>query len=217
MEENIIPEFLNDLPRRNKPSYPILRAILRYFLMFLLAFTAGMLISKATYVENADTNKMISSHFTQVFRGCNGCKDYFTVIISASSSDIRYLLLLFTTGFTYFCAPATSVFLMCKGATLGFSLNYMLISARIGALSLPLPYLAATIFTAIEFITSLFMVWLGAKSLVFSYEFRKLRGRKRRILTSPVIYNYLLLYLTAFGLVLIINTVSCLLSLMIYG
>lgn len=219
MKENVVPAFIGSLPRKNKPSYPILKAFWRYGLIFLIALGSGMLFcisSIDSFKPESEMMQRIIGHFTNVFKGCSSCKHYFTVIISASADDIRCLILLFAAGFTYFCGIASSALVLCRGFTVGFSLQYLITASRSGILELPRATAAALLFIVTELILATFLHWLASKSLVFGYEFRKLRGRRSRILGSPIIYKYLLLYLTAFGCVLIINTLSCLASVIIY-
>lgn len=219
MKENVVPEFIAGLPRKNKPGYPIAKAFWRYCLIFLIAFFAGMLFCTSGIASSApegELSQKIIGHFTDVFKGCSSCKHYFTVIISASTDDIRCLILLFAAGFTYFCAIASSALILCRGFTVGFSLQYLITVSSSGLIELPKAGAATLIFIITELTVALFLHWLAAKSLVFGYEFRKLRGRRSRILGSPIIYRYLFLYLTAFGCVLIINTLSCIALFIIY-
>ena len=136
-------------------------------------------------------------------------------MISASASDIRYLLLIFASGFTYFCGVADSVFIISKGFTVGFSLQYLISLTQKSQTLLQNPKAAVATFALSEIILSLFMVFLASKALIFAYEFRKLRGRKSQIIKSPLIYRYMLLCATAFGLILTINVLSCIASLIL--
>lgn len=218
-KEKIIPEFIGDLPRRNTLKYALIKAILKYLLLLTISFASGMLFCMATgdkLLEDPDIYKSVARHFTDVFNGCSSFQSYASVTISSSSADIRYLILIFTSGFTYFSALANSALILCKGFTLGFSLEYLLSSIKATPSFLSEPYKAVTLFILSEFALSAFMVFLSAKTLIFAYDFRRIRGRKSKIIRSPVIYHYILLYLTGFGLILMINLISCLISMLIY-
>ncbi len=217
--EKSVPEFIEDLPRRNRASYSVFRIIVRYSLIFALSFVAGILVSYSGLLplpQNSTAAEDITNCFKNVFAGCKSCKDYFTVMISASAPDIRYLIFTFAAGFTYFCSVATSAFIICRGFTVGFSLWYLIVAAKTGGIALSQPSYAAVIFAVTELVLAGVMIWLSTKSLMFGYDFRRLRGRKSLIVRSPIIYLYMLLYLTAFGLILIINTSSCFVSMLIY-
>ena len=218
-EEKIIPEFIGDLPRRNTLRYPLIKSLLKYSLLLILSFASGMLFSMATgykFLDNDALYNVIAKHFTEVFKGCSSFQSYASVTISSSAADIRYLLLIFTSGFTYFCGLANSALIICKGFTIGFSFQYLLSAIKANTEFLRYPLKAATIFILSELALSAFMVFLSSKTLVFAYDFRKIRGRKSTLVKSPIIYRYILLYLTGFGLVLMINLISCLVSLLIY-
>lgn len=216
MEENLVPEFIEKLPRRNTSSYVLLRIGLGYAFIFTIAFVLGIVffsLFSAGVLKSEKTATIVFSHFSKVFDGCSSCKDYFTVIIAASASDIRLLFLLFTSGFTYFSGIATSAFTACRAFTFGFSFRYlMLISDELFN-----SQSVVFVFAVFELAFALLMLFLCVKSQVFSYDFRRIRERKSRMISSPVIYMYMLLYLTAFGLVLILNACSCVTSLILYS
>lgn len=213
------PDFLKSLPRRNRRIYSAFKVSSRYFLILLSACLAGFLFCTAasdSFIEERIFFDRIASHFTDVFSGCDSLKNCFSVIITASAPDIRYLILLFASGFTFFCGIANSAAIICQGFTFGFSFNYLLSAIKTDAALLPTPKNAIIIFSVSEILMMLFMVFLATSSLLFAYEFRRLRGLRTKILRSPLIYRYVLLYLTAFGLILILNIGSCLASLVIY-
>ena len=209
-------ELFTALRRRNKESYTLIKVLIRYCAIFALAFTAGILFCRASTTVFPDMTPTIQRFFTDVFYGCESCRDYFTVIISASSPDIRCLILLFAAGFTYFCGIATSTLILCRGFSVGFSLQYLLFAIESKAITLAHPTAAAVIFGTTELMLAAVMIWLSTRSLIFGYDFRRLRGRRSRIVRSPIIYLYMLLYLTAFGTILIINTSGCFITMLIY-
>lgn len=216
MEEKLVPEFIEKLPRRNSPSYVILRISLGYVFIFAIAFVLGFVfftLFSSDVLQNEEIASYVASHFSRVFDGCSSCKDYFTVIITASAPDFRLLFLLFASGFTYFSGIATSAFTLCRAFTIGFSFRYLTL---VGGVFFENQSVAA-VFFVFELLRASLMIFLCAKSQIFSYDFRRIRGRKSKIISSPAIYLYMLLYLTALGLVLIINTCSCFTLLILYG
>ncbi len=219
MEDRIAPDFLSDIPRKNTPYYTIVKIFFRYTALFALAFSSGVLFCMSgigSFDGSEEIYIKISEHFTNVFVGCESVRDYFLVIFAASATDIRYLVLIFAAGFTYFCGIASSAFIVCRGFTVGFSISFLYESVKGTKLTLSYPNTAIAIFTITELAIALFIIFLSTKSLVFSYDFKKLRGRRSLIMRSPTIYKYLVFYLTAFGLMILINTISCLISMLIY-
>ena len=216
MEEKLVPEFIEKLPRKNTSAYVLWRVCFGYAFIFAIAFIFGVAffsIFSADVLESEEISVTVFSHFAKVFDGCSSCKDYFTVIIAASAPDIRLLLLLFASGFTYFSGIVTSAFTVCNAFTVGFSFRYLTLVSD----SLFNTQSVVFVFALFELLFALLMIFLCARSQIFSYDFRRIRGRKSRMIASPVIYLYMLLYLTAFGLVLILNACSCFTSLILYG
>ena len=219
MENRITPDFLSDIPRKNTPYYTLVKIFFRYTALFILALSSGVLFCLSglgSLNSNEEIHIKISEHFTNVFVGCESVRDYFLVIFASSATDIRYLIFIFAAGFTYFCGVASSAFIVCRGFALGFSISFFYESLKSQKLNLSYPNAALALFSITELVIALFIVFLSTKSLVFSYDFKKLRGRRSLIMRSPTVYKYLVFYLTAFGLMILINIVSCLISMLIY-
>jgi len=215
-EEKLVPEFLGALPRRNSSAYVFFRVGFGYVLIFSASLALGMLFFSffsTDVLSDSGIAAKVVYHFQGVFDGCRSFKDYFTVIITSSAPDLRVLFLLFASGFTYFCGIATYAFTVCRAFTVGFSLKYLILmcDAHFEDRSVII------VFIAFELLSSVLLIFLSTKSQIFAYDFRRIRGRKSRIIASPTIYLYMLLYLTAFGLVFIINSASCFTSLLLYG
>ena len=147
-----------------------------------------------------------------MFVGCKNISDYFSVVFVSAATDIRYLILIFAMGFTYLCGIASSAFVVCRGFTLGFSINFLYNAVKIGEIKLKNPMNSVYVFAATELAIAIFIIFLSTRSLIFSYDFRKLRGRRSLMVRSPALYKYLILYLTAFGLMILINLFGCIVS-----
>ena len=218
-KENGAPSFLASIQRRNTKIYIFGKILLRYFILLTLAFASGFLFCEAASKKMLDSEvffKNIESHFCGVFNGCTSPKSYSAVIISASLSDLRYLILFFTSGFTYFCGIADSVFLLIKGFAFGFSLKYLLKVINVSKELLKHPVGAVIIFTVSELFILVCFLSLSVKTILFAYEFKRMRGRKSRILRSPIIYQYIFTYLTCFGLIIIFNAASCVITFLLF-
>ena len=169
-----------------------------------------MAFCKMTGPAISDAMKIqISSHFTEIFDGCRNPTDYFAVIISSSSADFRYLILIFAAGFTYFCKYATAAMIGIRAFTLGYSLEFLASAIDRDIIHLRLPALSFVLFLISEIILLALIIYLSVKATFFGDDFRRLRGRRSLILRSPVIYKYIFLFLTAIGLVIIINAGYC--------
>lgn len=217
MESNDIElSFINNIKSKNREN----RAYLRYFIGFSVVFAASLIVgivaSLATQnVVSDDLKARMVHHFTDVFSGCSKPADYFTVIITSSSADLRYLLLILTSGFTFFCKYATGAMVAFKAFAMGFSSEFLFLSLKKGLISLNHPALSFVLFSAAELLIVCVVVYLSVKATLFSYDFRRLRGCKRLILRSPIIYRYIFLFLTAIGFVIAVNAAYCGLSALI--
>ena len=214
MENNEIDiQFVHKVKKRNTGEYVFLKFFTGFFVIFLISIILGILFCKATVKGVSDTMKQqISGHFKDVFCGCETMSDYFSVIISASSADFRYLVLIFTAGFTFFCKYATAAMIAVRAFTVGFSSEFIISAVQTNAIEFSAPWIYITLFTTSRLLVLALIVYLSIKATVFGDDFRRLRWRKSLILRSPVIYRYIFLFLTALGLVIIFNAGYCFLS-----
>jgi len=214
-----VPSFLRSLKRKNTKRYVFGKIFFRYFFLLAFAFVSGFLFCEAASKKMLGSEVFfsnIASHFNDVFKECGSLKSYSAVIISASLSELRYLILFFTSGFTYFCKIADSALLLIKGFTFGFSLKYLIKVINTAAELLKQPRIAVIIFTVSELAILFSFLFLSVKTLLFAYEFRMLRGKKRMMIRSPAIYQYIFTYLTFFGLMIIYNTATCIVTFLLF-
>ena len=213
INENIEIEFIESVRKKNAGDCAYRKYLLGFSVVFVVSLIIGFLVSLSTQsVVSDELRAQMSGHFTDVFKGCSLPADYFTVIISSSSADLRYLLLIFTSGFTFFCKYATGAMIAFRAFSIGFSSEFLFISLKDGIIGLEHPALSLAVFLASEILIAMLLIYLSVKSTLFGYDFRRLRGRKSLIIRSPVIYRYVFLFLTAIGFVISVNAIYCALS-----
>ncbi len=214
MEKNEIEiEFFDRVRRRNAPKASQKRFFISFFIIFLLALVfGGIFCHMSVRAVSNDMKKQIISHFCDVFLGCETLADYFAVIISCAGPDLRYLLLIFTAGFTYFCKYAAGAMVAVRAFTVGFCSEFLLLCLKDDIISLKYPFLSFALFAASEICMLALIMYLSVKAVLFGDDFRRLRGRRSLMLRSPVIYRYIFLFLTAIGFVIIINAAYCFIS-----
>ena len=217
MESNDIElYFIDNIKNKNRENRAYLRYLIGFSAVFAVSLISGIIASLVTQKAVSDDLKTrVVCHFTDVFAGCSKPVDYFTVIITSSSADLRYLLLICTSGFTFFCKYATGAMVAFKAFSMGFSSEFLFLSLKKGLISLTSPALSFILFVAAELMIVCVVVYLSTKATLFSYDFRKLRGCKKMILRSPIIYRYIFLFLTAIGFVITVNAAYCGLSVLI--
>ena len=211
-KETIDVQFL-DKVKKNSNKNVSLRYFLSFGAVFFVAFVLGTTFCRATRESVSDIiKKQIAEHFLNVFHGCKTLTDYFTVIITCAASDIRYLVLIFTAGFTYFCKYATGIMIGVRAFSVGYSLDFLFYSISKKSLTLSHPGLSVSTFFICEILVAFLFIYISVKSVFFGDDFRRLRGRRSLILKSPIIYRHIFLLLTAIGFAIIVNAGYCALS-----
>ena len=206
-------KFLEQIKAKNRKNTVLGKFFLGFSIIFFISLLLGFLFCKIASASVSDEMKIkIASHFSEIFKGCKSPTDYFAVIISASSADFRYLVLIFASGFTYFCKYATAAMVGVRAFTLGYSLEFFAASIKYDFLSLRHPWISFLLFLASKSVVLALIIYLSVKATFFGEDFRRLRGRRSLILRSPVIYRYIFLFLTALGMIIIINAGYCILA-----
>ncbi len=203
-------KFLDRVRRKNAPRASSRRFLIGFFVLFAISAVLGAVFCRITEPKVSEHMKdQIISHFCEAFSGCETPTDYFTVIISCASADLRYLLVIFTAGFTYFCKYAAGAMVCARAFTVGFSSEFLLLSLRNGIISLKYPLVYFALFVFCELFVLALIIYLAVKATLFGDDFRRLRGRRSLMLRSPVIYRYIFLFLTAIGLIIAVNAGYC--------
>ena len=205
-------KFFSKIKKNNDPKYILKKVFFTFSLILCASLVLGMLFCKISVSSVSDAMKIqIASHFIDVFDGCRNPTDYFAVIITASNADFRYLVLVFTVGFTYFCKYAAFALVGVRGFSVGYSIAFLFMAIKEEALCLRYPSVAFLLFLFSKIILLILLVYLAVKASLFCDDFHKLRGRKSLMLRSPVIYRYAFFFLTALGFVIIVNAGYCVL------
>ena len=119
-------KFLSKIRKNNDPKFISGKVFLIFGFVLAVSLILGIGFFKISGEAISDAMKMqIASHFSDIFKGCRNPTDYFAVIITASSADFRYLVLIFAAGFTYFCKYASFAFIGIRGFTVGYSLGFL--------------------------------------------------------------------------------------------
>ena len=209
---NIDVQFIDKI-KKNGSKNVSLRYFCGFFSVFFVAFILGIFFCRSTRDSVSEImKKQIAEHFSDVFYGCKTPTDYCIVIITSASSDIRYLVLMFTAGFTYFCKYATGIMISVRAFSVGYSLDFLLYSLKQKSLTLIRPGLSVAIFFICELLIAFLFIYISVKSVFFGDDFRRLRGRRSLILKSPIIYRHIFLLLTAVGFTIIVNAGYCAIS-----
>ena len=150
-------------------------------------------------------NDSVSAHFGGIFDGCHGVFACVEVILASASTDIRAMLIIFAAGFTMFCPPALCILTVWRGFSLGFISAYLCTALSAGSIVLPGGPAAFLLFLAANGLLAAAFVHLSAQAVCFSHAYREICGRPRRIIRSPLLWQYLFRYLSMFGFVMLVH------------
>lgn len=199
------------IAHRNKCFYIHKKIFLTLSVILLLGIVFGISIFDSIYSEKALKTVWISDHFNKAIESCSTFSDFFSVILKRSEADIRTLIFIFITGFTYFCFPVAGAMILAKGFVTGFSFFY-LISCNDYMISrfAYVESIALSVFFVIsKLIACLITVYLAMSSYIFSYKFREVKSNSSILRRAPVTYRYFYTFIYSVGGILLINTCYC--------
>lgn len=192
------------------PQFIYAKLLLIYSLLYTASFALGCLLFHSLELNNGEfISDRITKYFSVSFSKCENIYDYANTLLDISSTDISHLLIVFTAGFTMLVGVITSVIFVVRGFSLGFSLSYVAYAVNSGVLNVEHPTAAVVIYSIISAALAAVLIHFGVKTACFSDEFKTLCGRPRMIIKSKALYLQLLRFLTAFGAILILNLIRC--------
>ena len=195
------------LERLNSPNYSYLKVLFRLIAVYLISFAIGIFgiyLLKIPFSESV--NSHILAHFVYAFEGCDSFFDGAFCVLSYSFADIIHLFAVFLLGFTAFASLGACFCFFVRGVVSGLSIGYLLLSLTGGVLEIG--HSGASFFGYVLFsvVSATVLTAFSANAVVFSYEYRRMRPRRRKALefafTTLVIMGYLI----------IISLVRCTLS-----
>lgn len=192
------------------PYFIYARTLLIYAFLYTLAFTLGCLLFH--FLENKESaaiNARILSYFSADFSNCNDIFAYTNQLLALSRQDLSNIFIIFTAGFTMMAGIIVSALLLFRGFSMGFSISYLAYAIRSGAIRLEHPIASMILFSALCAVGAAIMIHMSVKTTVFADEFKALGGRPRKIIRSKALYMHIFRFLIAFGAVLILNLIRC--------
>lgn len=194
------------------PNFVYVRALLIYTLLYTAAFFCGCLLFH--FLETGESsliNERITVYFSIDFSSCTDIFDFLELLLSAGRQDLSNLLVIFTAGFTMLSGIIVSVLLLFRGFSMGFSVSYFVYAIRSDFVSLSHPTASLLLFSVLCAIIAAIMIHMGVKTTMFADEFKALGGRPRKIIRSKALYLQIFRFLIAFGAILILNLIRCVL------
>lgn len=192
------------------PEFIYAKLLLIYALLYTLSFVLGCLLFHSLELNDGEfISERVERYFSVDFSKCQSSYDYANTLVDISSTDISHLLIIFTAGFTMLAGLVVSVIFVVRGFSLGFSLSYIAYAVNCGSLDVEHPHAAVVIYSLICAALAVVLIHFGVKTACFCDDFKNLCGRPRMIIKSKALYLQLLRFLIAFGAVLILNLIRC--------
>lgn len=195
---------------RNDPNYIKAKVTFRFLLLFGLGMLLGGELFRSGYVDRSALDvSFIKNHFESIFVGSETFSDKLLTALILSEVEIRYLFLIFISGFTYFCVVASGFMMLARGFLVGFSTSCLIYLYRV--------YFEAVdryeviIFVAFQIVSSIILICLSVSAYIFSFDFSSIKRNNYVLRRSPVIYHYVFSFIITLGGLLINSFLYCLL------
>lgn len=214
MQNVIETKFKKLIAKRNLKSYIKAKVIVRFSSLFLIGLAIGYaLFFTGGYLEKNLDALIVLEHFDSIFVGSETVSDYLLTMLMASKNDIRHLMFVFISGFTYFCFFASGAIVFSRGALLGFSSSYLIYVYRLNPDIISNKMLV--LFMASNIISAVLLIYLSSISYIFSFDFRAIKRNHSVLRRAPVAYKYAFSFILTLGGLLINNLTYCILSFLI--
>ncbi|MBQ6893312.1 MAG: hypothetical protein IJN48_03815 [Clostridia bacterium] len=192
------------------PKLIYTKLLFLYAFIYTLSFFLGCLLFHALKLESERyISDRINEYFSVSFDECETIYDYTDLLLNISNIDISHLLIIFTAGFTMLAGVIVSILFLFRGFSFGFSISYFAFAVNNGILSISYPYASLVIYSVICAVEAVILIHFGVKTTWFSDDFKLLGGRPRVIIKSKALYSQLFRFLIAFGAILILNLIRC--------
>lgn len=195
------------IARRNTDKYIKNKITVSFFSLLLLGILCGIAVYDAIYRSQNISSEYLIHHLEETLKNCVTFSDCISEILSVSKSDIRFLLFIFISGFTYFCFPACGIMVFSKGFLTGFSFFYLIeIYNQFNSTNYSLFFL---IFLISKLLLSVITVFLAMSSYIFSYRFREIKSSSSVLRRAPITYRYFFIFIYSIGGALLTNYIYC--------
>ncbi len=202
-------KFKKIIGRRNTLTYINYKVAVRFIVLFIVGLSLGIVAFFSEYrIDGTFDYGVLNDHFESIFVKCETISDYSVSILFASEKDIRYIIFIFISGFTYFCFIASGAIVFSKGFIVGFASAYIVLVKKISPDLFP--DIFVLIFIFINLTISAIIIHLATKGYIFSYEFRAIKKNHSILRRAPITYRYIASLILALGGILIFNLLYCL-------
>ena len=201
--------FQRAISLRNDPAYIRARVAFRFLLLFGIGILLGGELFRSEYIDRSLLDaSFIEKHFESIFVGCETFFDKMLTSLVLSKAEISYLILIFISGFTYFCFIASGLMILVRGFLIGFSTSYLVYLYRLYFEAVERYEVVG--FVAYQIVSSIILICLSVSAYIFSFDFRDKRNNFA-LLRSPIIFGYVFAFIIMLGGLLMNSFLYCLL------
>lgn len=188
----------NSIKLKNTKLYIRGTVVLKFLFFLLVGIFLGGMFFHSQYVDKIELDCSIADvHFGSIFVGCETFSECLFSVIMLSELEIRYLILIFISGFTYFCFIASAFMMIGRGFLLGFSLSYLIYIYLYCSSTITRSVLIA--YLLFNVISSFILIFLSVASYTFSFDFRAIKRNHFVLRRAPIIYKYSFSLIIALG------------------
>ena len=194
---------------RNNQTYVRGVVTLKFLIFLILGIILGVAFFNTSYVDKSAIDIIaIKRHFEGIFVGCETFSEVLLTVLMLSELEIRYLFLIFVSGFTYFCFIVSGLMLFGKGFLFGGALSALAYLSRD-----PRAYVSGRVIVAyliFNLISSLILISMSASAYIFSFDFSTIKRNHFVLRRAPIIYKYSFSLILSLGGLIINNFLYCL-------
>lgn len=202
MKENNPPAFIGKLPARNRPSYAFQRILVRYILLFVLFFAAGILLGSAVNerFRAIFTSVLIKYSLSAVTQSPAELSKRLSEAFRLSIPGLAASAALFASGFL----PMTGLINSTVTAISGFLEGFFAVIVFIGSKNHAIPVsktLALVLVMLISISISVYFIRVASDSEVFGEKAKKCIRCGEKLIFRDFMLRYILSFLLSVGIV----------------
>lgn len=208
-------EFNSDTKPKIKLLTPKLiyaKILFVYTIIYTLSFMIGCFVFHSLDLKSGQyVSDILASNFSNSISGCENIFDIASLVLDISKTDISHLVIVFMSGFTMITGLVGFAIFVFRGFSFGFSVSYLASAVALGELQGQNLYFSIAFFSFVCALCTVVLLHFAVKTSSFCDEFKSLCGRPKLIIKSKALYIQIFRFLIAFGAILILNLIRCLL------